>query len=538
MSPLTTSEVEQGARAGTEAKSASDTSSNIVQAAASVRMAAVDVGSNSIKVRIAETSPTGPRTIHDERFAVRLGKSVFSKGRLTADDVSATVKAFQKIRELCDGYHVNRSRVVATSASREAENREQMLSAVKTETGFEIEVISGAEEARLLALGIRPEMRTGASNLIVDIGGGSTEWIHTRPGLHIDAIHSLRIGAVRINEIVNPSNPMSARDYASVRRRIQSVLGREHLPRISRRTHVVGVAGTMRAISEMVGRMKSLPSMAFSFADLGLLIRNARGLTHEQISQTYKLEKRRAEIILVGALILRELMALHRLDSVHVSSKGLRDGLFEDLQQKQDPELGQYHEIALAIGEKYGFDRPHAETVSRIAVSLFDQLRPVLNIPHQHRETLIYAALLHDIGQFVSHSSHHKHSHYLIANENLPGLSRAQQEIAAHIARYHRKALPSDKHETFVALTPANRSVVSKLAAILRIANGLDRSHRQAVGDVLVQIGKDETRIFVSASGEISFELGSARDNAQLLAETLETQVTIKRTELVQESAA
>lgn len=496
------------------------------------RVAAIDIGSNSIKLRLVDAASGAVTMLADTRYPIRLGTAVFNAGELSTGDIETTVSAFQEIGALCRSHGVSRARVVATSALREAANRNRLIEAVRGATGFNIEVISGAEEARLLALGVRPEMQEHVPNLVVDIGGGSTEWIYTRPDLEIDALHTIRIGAVRLQQMVKPGNPMQRKQYDQLKKCVRTILEREHLPLVARETHVLGVAGTMRAVRDIIHVHHQSVDRSFSRVELANIVRELRKLKYDDMVAIFGIDKRRAEIIIPGALILKDIMDLYGFQRVYVSTRGVRDGIIHDLLGGQTEDKRESFSIAAAVGEKYGFDRAHGEHVAHLARQLFDLLHPLHGLSSLHRETIRYAALLHDVGQYVSYSGHHKHSQYLIANEQLPGLAPLQQQLCALVARYHRKAAPSVKHPEYMALEPESRDVVLKCAAILRIADAMDQERRQLVGSVDVEITGDTVRIHARADSDVGLELSSAQKKGKLFEEVFGRRLVVDRKEL------
>jgi exopolyphosphatase/guanosine-5'-triphosphate,3'-diphosphate pyrophosphatase len=318
--------------------------------------------------------------------------------------------------------------------------------------------------------------------------------------------------------MVAPGNPPGKREYALLETAVENQIERSHLPAVARKTHVLGVAGTMRAILD--ARRASLGDAdGFSFRDLERILRDARSMTHEEMGSRLKLDERRAQIFIPGALIMRGIMELYGITRVSVSAGGLRDGILQEMLDETDHVAP--HDAGLfaeRIGEKYGFDRAHGAHVAFLVGRLFDQTAGLHKLDGEHREMLTLAALLHDIGQFVSYSRHHKHSHYLLLNEEFPGLTPARQQVLAAVCRYHRKSDPSARHPEYAALGAEARETVGKLAALLRIADGLDREHRQLVADLQVAVSRDTVAITCLSSRPVPLELSSAAGKAELFA--------------------
>lgn len=484
---------------------------------ACTRFCAADIGSNAVKVRIVELADGLRKVLFDARYPIRLGTSVFETGELSSGDIESTVSAFEEISAACRSYSVLRSRIVATSAMREAANKDALVDAVHKTSGLTIDVISGTEEARLLSKGLRPDLKENSHNLILDIGGGSTELVYTTEKHEIETMHSVRLGAVRLQQMISTASPISKKDHAVLETCVQNVLEKCHLPVISRKTNTVGVGGAIRAIADVVVGATD----QFTQNDLEKAIRTFRDLTFEEMAEKHGLDLRRAQIMLPGMLIVAGIMDLYSIENITVSSRGLRDGLLEDLIDSSDaistPDLFTF---ASAVGHKYRFDEAHGRHVAMLSVSLFDQLKSVHKLDLEARQLLQVAALLHDCGQFISYSKHHKHSYYLILNEDFPNLSLLQQQIIATIARYHRKSAPKPHHEEFAKLSPDVQDVVAKCSAILRLADALDRGHRQLVEAVTVDVSRQNITVMANARQHVFLELSAAQKKGQFF-ETL-----------------
>ncbi|MBX7244334.1 MAG: Ppx/GppA family phosphatase [Candidatus Sumerlaeaceae bacterium] len=481
-----------------------------------IRFCAGDIGSNAIKVRVVEAGGGLRKTLFEARYPIRLGASAFESGSISREDIEATVSAFQEIAAMCRSFGVDRTRIVATSAVREAVNREELVNAVEKHTGCQIEVIGGTEEARLLAVGMRPDLVDGMHNLIVDVGGGSTELIYTRTDQEIDTMHSMRLGAVRLYQMVKPGAPVSKKEYGLLEVCVQNLLENTHLPVIAKKTQAVGVAGTLRAICDAKNFGSQRPEPEITFKDLEKLIRALRECTVDEMEERFGVDRKRAQIILPGALIVSGLMDLYSLEKITVSGRGLRDGVIEEMiEAAATGHKFDAFDYAVRIGDKYNFDRAHGQRVAKLADSLFVQLEPLHRLTEDFRELLGYAALLHDVGQFVNYSRHHKHSYYLILNEEFPGLILPQQQIVATIARYHRKSMPGEKHPEYQILSPTAREVVDKCAAILRIADALDREHRQLVHSVEATISRQAVTFELNSKGPVLLELSAAKKKGE-----------------------
>jgi exopolyphosphatase/guanosine-5'-triphosphate,3'-diphosphate pyrophosphatase len=479
------------------------------------RVAAIDIGSNAIKIRIIEANGALRRVVGEQRWPIRLGEGTFETGALSTEAVSECLDAFHEMAQMCRGLRVDQVRAVATSATREAVNGKELVDSILAETGIQVEVISGLEEARLLAMGIRPDLNPGSHNLIIDVGGGSTEIIYTSRDGSVDTAHSMRLGAVRLAQMSrNRDGRLGRESVELLEESIESLLERSHLPVIAKDTHVVGVAGTMRALNDAIHFGEAHPVISFSARDLRQFIKKARGLDPAEMEKRFGVEQRRSAILLPGAFIVLGILDLYSIDYITVSELGLRDGLIEEMLQNSGvttraPENAE--SAALRLCEKYQSDLAHAQQVGRLAVSLFDQLESSHHLNSEWRETLRIAALCHDIGQFVGYSKHHKHGQYLVANEDFPGISPRQQGLIATLVRYHRKNTPQERHPEFAILPEEDRRALLHCAPILRLADTLDRQHHQVVTGLRVISSRTRATIEIQTRSPANLELAAAQ---------------------------
>jgi exopolyphosphatase/guanosine-5'-triphosphate,3'-diphosphate pyrophosphatase len=478
------------------------------------RFAAIDIGSNAIKIRIIEANGELRRVLGEQRWPIRLGDSTFETGALSPGAIAECIEAFQEMAQMCRGLRVQHVRAVATSAVREAANSRELIDGILAETGIQVEIISGLEEARLLALGMRPDLNPGSHNLIIDLGGGSTEIVYTNRDGTVDTAHSIRLGAVRLAQLARSRDGRNSREtIEALEEHIETLLERSHLPVIARDTHVVGVAGTMRALNDAIHFGEAHPANSFSARDLRAFIKRARGLEPTEMERRFGVDPRRAPILIPGALAVLGILDLFSIDYITVSELGLRDGLLEEMLQNtgiSESAASTADAAALRLCKKYQADVPHAQQVSKLAVSLFDQTASNHKLDSEWREALRIAALCHDIGQFISYSKHHKHGHYLVLNEDFPGLTPRQQNLIATLVRYHRKNTPQERHPEFAALPEADRLGVMLCTPLLRLADNLDRQHRQVVTGVRLVGTKTRTTLEIHAKAPANLEMAAA----------------------------
>jgi exopolyphosphatase/guanosine-5'-triphosphate,3'-diphosphate pyrophosphatase len=493
--------------------------------------AVIDVGSNAIRLQVARIQGPGHHEVLcEERKPVRLGERVFVSGELADAAVSRAVDALKHFKEVIAVYQVERLRAVATSAVREASNADAFLRRVEESTGLQIEVISGREEARLIHLGLRDSVPFEQDRpfLLIDIGGGSTEVsIATRS--QVLGSESLKLGAVRLTELFLKSDPIREREFDRMIKFIRDTANR-YLKTTGNAKYdgAIGTAGTVSALSALDQKIRGADTRPASLGrkQLELIMNKLKAKPLAERRAWLGAEPDRAEGIVAGAAVLLGLMDTLGFSEILVSPKGLRDGVMRDLATTlASPALGEHYqdEIVLesvhAIGTRYRYDPQHANQVGRLALRLFKDLARLHSLRAEHRDILLAASLLHDIGQFINYSKHHKHSYYLIKHSELTGFNETEIELIANIARYHRRAHPSKKHLEYAALSPAQQQVVNKLSALLRVADAFDRSHRSLVSEISCHIDKSQVTIDLYVQEPLSLELWSFEQKSPLFTE-------------------
>ena len=493
-----------------------------------IPLAVVDLGSNAVRLQIADASGDGSFTVRaEDRAAVRLGSQVFRTGRLSSDSIAACATALQRFEKLAQRAGAQRVRAVATSAVREASNRAQLLRAVRASSGLTVEVISGAEEARLVCLGVLQGAPTSERTLLLDIGGGSTEVISAR-GEEPDSSASLQIGSVRLTEFFVKNDPVTRREARLLEEAIQDALADIDPLLIGRHRRLIGAAGTTGAVAELARRLSGAPggSGPVTHAQVERVLERLGDTTAKQ-RRKLGVDESRIDVMYAGTAILDGVMRRLRVEEMEVTARGLRDGLMADLVRREvrAPPSGLHGEHVVleglrTFGRRCGYREPHAEQVAQLSLALFDQTRSVHRLGAEERALLHAAAMLHDVGSFVSYNRHHKHGYYLLYHADLPGFTDRERELIATVARYHRRSVPKDRHEVFQVLTPEERTIVRKLAAILRVADGLDRGHRRHVRRLEATRGRGGgLRIDVWAEEGSELEVWSAQQKSDLLAE-------------------
>ena len=481
-----------------------DLASKIPRPAEGIRIAAIDIGSNSIRQIVADVSPTGSIRIIDEmKAAPRLGAGLARSGKLSAASMRHALEAVQRMATLARQLGAARIHVVATSAVREAENRRDFLDLVREETGLKVRLLTGEDEARLSFRSALAHFDLAVRRAVVmDIGGGSLELALSADGL-VERLESFPFGALRLTEEFlgdrpKPKNLKKLR--AKVREGIRGVLP----VRDWRGALLIGSGGTFTNLGAMHLAARGLPfdgrvhGTQVPREEIEHVMDSLLASTRAERTAIPGLNPDRSDIILAGLAVAAEVMARIEAREISVSGYGIREGLLlESARVTPAPaDPGEARERSVrSFAERCHYEQPHAEHVQKLALQLFDALGRRIGCEPSERSILADAALLHDVGYHIGHVRHHKHSFHLIAHAELLGVSPEEQIMIAHVARYHRGATPKDRHQEFGQLdTPARRKI-RRLASILRLADGLDRGHAGAVRQVKVRWLKRAVRI-------------------------------------------
>lgn len=510
--------------------------------------AAIDIGTNSIHLVVARAVPGGGfEVVTTEKEVVRLGSGAGDMKRLEPAAIDRGVAALTRMVELAASMGADIT-AVATSAVREAENREEFVDRVARELGIEVEVIGGTEEARLIHRGVIHALPVaGHRTLAVDIGGGSTELI-VGEGTELIEARSLRLGAIRLTERFfddhrHPGAPAPGREaIEACRAFLADALGAVardlggHRPELA-----IGSSGTITAVASMISASggdaaNQLNGFSFTVAELTRTVKEVIASSADERRKLRGLDERRSDIIVGGILLLSEIFAAFALESMTVSAFALREGvLYDRFPQGADHLHDLRRSNALRLARQLDPDHRHAETVARLAVQIFDRTIELHQLGPDARELLETAALVHNVGMAVAHSGHHKHGYYIIRNsELLTGFSEHETELVALVARYHRKSHPAPKHAEFGRLRPDDRQLVRILAGMLRIAIGLDRRHGSRVSAVAVrpvEEGGAQSLVIepvVPSGDEVGVEVFAAQARSGLLAEALDVRVEVR----------
>jgi exopolyphosphatase / guanosine-5'-triphosphate,3'-diphosphate pyrophosphatase len=483
--------------------------------AAPLRVAAVDIGSNAIRFRALELGAAGRTVLARRRVAIRLGRAAFRAGVLDSADIRSTVVALRAFRGRLDVLGIRDHRVVATSAVRDSGNGRELIDWARRASGLEVEPIDAGEEARLVWLAVRDRLPLAGRQLLADLGGGSLE-LALADGPALLAVESHAVGAVRMLDELADSDGFELR-LDGIRLPPAAAGGTDG---------VVATGGNIQALARIAGAARAKGGVRWlRVAELRSSLDRLAALTVDQRVAELGLRTDRADVILPAARVYLRVATLAGADEILVPRVGVIDGLLLDLARDQaergfaaTPAERRVHDAALALGRRCGFHEPHARQVARLAVSFFDQLRRLHGLDDGDRRILLGAALLHDIGQFVAYRDHHKHSLELILRSRLPAFSTGELPLVALVARYHRGASPRGDHPVWSAIDDRDRHRVARMAALLRMADVLDRDHAQAVrsaraalreGTLLVELTHDGARPDLSAVSKKSAMLES-----------------------------
>lgn len=506
------------------------------------RVAAIDIGSNSMRLVVAQILPGYDyRVLDEERESTRLAHSLAVDGNLAESAIELSLAALRRFKKIAEGFGVYDIRTIATCAVREAGNGEEFCRRAKDEVGIEIEVISSQMEGQLAFKSVAQAFDIRDMNVaIADIGGGSTEVVYACGG-HVEEIFPTNLGCVRVTEEYGINDELFTTPDSL--KRLIAGIDKELKPLMKKRPFVpqvlFGTGGTFTTLASMLMMQRGeVGQVEWGYrvhrADVSHMLDQLGKMTLKQRKSLPGLSADRADIIVAGIAVIDRLM--HRMDvnMLRIHDRGIRDGLMlsmiEELQpgsasEKAAAEEQRRLEAMEAFSRSCGVDMIHTKHVANLAVSLFRQLAPIFQLKETDDEIIFASAMLQDVGYLINYEKHHKHSYSLILNSQLPGFSRYALEIVANVARYHRGANPKKKHGNFTRLSDNDQLRVKQLAAILRIAGALDRSHRQQVSSVEVTAHPDHIFVSIEATGDPEVDLWAARSRTELFCKAFDTEI-------------
>ena len=490
-----------------------------------MRIAALDVGSNSFHLMVAEVETGGRINVLDRaKEMVRLGDSTLHKGVIAPEVFRRGLDALKALRRIADRHKVDALVAVATSAVREAQNGGEFVRAARDEAGIDIRVIRGDEEARLIYLGARGSLDLGKRRVaLFDLGGGSLE-IVLADAQELYYTASLKLGVIRLTESFPCSDPPTSRERAHLAERVRAVLD----PVISRVRamgfdYVAFTSGTASALAGLLRAENGGNKSTIALPDLAALEQKLGNTTIPARARMPGLDARRADTIYAGAVVFRTALELAGAEEATLCETALREGIVADYVASNRPGILLVEEFpdlrrrsVMELARRCHFREDHGTHVARLALSLFHQTRRLHKLTDGDAELLEYAALLHDIGFYISPHRHHRHTEYLIKSHAMTGFSKSEVQTIALTARHHRKAEPRYGHGAAKSLSKQDARRVRYLAAILRVADALDRTHARLVRAVRCSISARTVEVRVDADGDPELELWAARRKGDL----------------------
>lgn len=475
-------------------------------------IAAIDVGSNAIRMIVGRVTGVGQvEILESTRVPVRLGQDAFSTGQIGEPTMQAAADAFIHFRKVANQFGVEQTRAVATSSMREAENSDLLIDRIAQHSGIQVEIISGEEEARLIHLAVTKTVdMKGKETILIDIGGGSVE-VTISNGIEIVSSESYPMGTVRLLQKLGEGGtkrPYShlLRDYTeSARHRIDKEL---HGHKVNM---CVGTGGNIEEMGNLRRKLfKRENDNQISLDELKLLIEQLSDMSISERIKKLNLRPDRADVILPAAMVLHMIVREAHVKEILIPGVGLKDGVLWDMVPlalgPRLPRREQAWSSAMRLGHKYQFDAEHAAHAAHLGGQLFDQTLSLHNLDEGDRLLLEIAAILHDIGHFINTIDHDQHGYYILKQSALMGLDERQQNIVANIIRFHRKAAPSIQDENFKALPQKDRLIVTKLCALLRLADSLDISHTARVRTVTLEKRKGGWGLILHGDGDLLLE--------------------------------
>ena len=502
-----------------------------------VHIAAIDAGSNAVRLSIVRAySALDIEPLHNERYPLRLGEGVFVRNRFSEDIFKKASKAFRHFRDCMNEFGVTHYRAVATSASREATNRKAFVKQIQQKSGIRLEVISALEESRLgreaVFAGLGPDSQV---RCIADLGGGSLELSVLQDHTVLQTAQ-LPVGTVRLMTTLNLHGGLRAAQAEQVRRYLRALLE----SKLSSRPNLadgltVALGGNAETLANVAPgpRHHGIPTL-----ELSLLRERLPELLPMDIRdrmKAYGVRRDRADVMGIAAVIFVTLGRYLNVRTLAVPAVGVREGVIHEIARqafsRKEPHrytasARQLLAGARSFSRRLERDQRHAEHVRELSLQLFDQLQPVHHLPDDARVVLEAAALLHDVGHTVSHKGHHKHGEYLVMNGDIAGLDGRERVLAAAVVRYHnRKAEPAGHHISYAALNNSDRRLARRLASLVRIAEGLDHSHRERIGRIRAAFQRGAVGLQLEARGDASEDIRDANRSSELFEKEFRTRL-------------
>jgi len=506
-----------------------------------MRLAAIDIGTNSVHMIVVQVRPDFSFEVIDrEKEMVRLGAGGLDGKKLTSEAMTSALQALSKFERLARSYQVDEILAAATSATREAENGGEFLAAIERTTGIRPRIITGTEEARLIHIAAVYGVDTPKTAVVIDIGGGSVE-ITLGTGQQVQYARSFKIGVIRLTERFVASDPLSGREERKMVRHITDQISRyaKHIVAAGF-DRVIGTSGTILSIGTVATAMDrgTVPSetrnLRVPAKSLRRFRKTATALDLEERLKLPGLDPRRADLTVAGAVLLDTILRELQAEELTLCDLALREGLVLDYVRQHRSEIkrvDQYPDIrrrsTVELAERCNWESAHSMQVTRLALALFDQTMAAHGLGAREREWLEFASMLHDIGNHISYERHNRHSYYLIKNGDLRGFEPEEIEVIALLTRYHRRGTPKKAHAGYSDLPGGLRKTVRILSGFLRLAETLDRSRNGVVRKIEVQDRGGKLTLNVYAVGDSELEVWAANRHLPSIGDTLQRVVRI-----------
>ena len=508
-----------------------------------MKLAAIDIGTNSIHMIVVKVLQRRNFEVIDrEKEMAKLGVGVFATNRLSDRAFKVGLETIDRCVQLADQLGVDEIITAATSAIREAKNGEEFLKEVVKRTKIRPRIISGKDEARMIFLAVKNAIDLEGENaLVLDIGGGSTEVV---VGNEEEVLFgtSMKLGVLRLLDMFETEGPMGdeARGVLEAHMRFLSRSVMEKAKEAGF-TRVIGTSGTNRAMGEAAyvrrhdQSLNSVNAEVVRLKDLRKVTDKLMEMDPDDRSDVEGISKKRSDAIHLGGILLCQLLEMAQVKEMTLCDASLREGLILDYLEKHSEEVNKFeidtdlrHRKAAQLVHKYESDWDRNTYIAHLAGEIFDQTQELHEFGEMEKEVLEYGALLHDIGLYVSHSSYHKISRYILKKTDPRGFTDEEILLIRHVARYHRRANPSTSQGKFKKLSDRHRQIVRVLSGILRIAIGLDRSKSQLVKEISCKIDDETLAITVSGEGDLAVELWSAEEQCEVLSDAIARKITIR----------
>lgn len=499
-------------------------------------LAVIDLGTNTFHLLLVEIFDNEEHLVREKfKEYVKLGEGGITSGIIAPGPFQRGIQALTKFRQVLDSRGIRKVLACATSAIRSASNGKDFVAEAKAKAGIDIRIINGNEEALLIYKGVRRGVQFPFDEdvLLVDIGGGSVEFVVAR-GNQPKLLRSLRLGAARMIETINPSDPITEAQMQATRELIRSQADSLMDEIAEFGIHrMIGSSGTFETLATLAAfenqdmlAVNNPNGYRFDRKRFKRLLRRILTATRAQRMQMGGIDQARVDMIVPGSILVDYVLDRLNIDQIMVSNYALKEGILADYietsrDRTHDAQERNLREQAVRLlAVRYDVDLAHAEHVAKLSLQLFDGLKEIHGYGQEERELLYYGALLHDVGHFVNRSGHHKHGQYIVMNSEMKGFSTNELLIISNLVRYHRKSLPTREHFHYNMLYKEHKDVVRRLAGIIRIADNLDRGHRAAVRGVRPMVVPGPifptVHIHVSAKEDIELELDHARMNLEL----------------------